>query len=94
MGEIYPGQSAAGTGCDHLPPTSALCVGSAVQGQGGGGLMWSVAIHWVHRLWGFPGGADQGQPSPVFHLGPPCMNYKAICRWLLLVLGLEVPKRG
>ena len=25
MGGIYPGQSAARIGCDHLPPTSALC---------------------------------------------------------------------
>ena len=27
-------------------------------------------------------------------LGLPSMSYKAICRWLLLLLGLEVPTRG
>ena len=36
MGGIYPSQSAAGIGYDHLPPASALWEGSAVQGQGGG----------------------------------------------------------
>ena len=42
--------------------------------------MWSVAVHWLCRLWGFLGGAGQGQPLTVFCLGPPCMSYKAICR--------------
>ena len=36
--------------------------------QGGGAPVWSVAVHWVHRLWGFPGGAGQGQPPPLFGL--------------------------
>ena len=49
-----------------------------MQGQGVGALMWSEAIHWVCRPWGFPGGADQGQPPPVFLLGPPCLSYKTI----------------
>ena len=56
--------------------------------------MWSVAVHWVHRLWGFLGGAGQGQPPPVFFPGPSCMSYKAIYRWLLLVLGLEGPRHS
>ena len=30
----------------------------------------------------------------MFYLGPLRMRYKAICRFLLLVLGLEVPSRG
>ena len=62
MGGIYLGQLAARIGCDHLPPTSTLHGGSAVQGQGGGSPMWSVAVYCMHRLWGFPGDADQGQP--------------------------------
>ena len=36
-----------------------------MQGQGGGALTWSVAVHWVHKLWGFLGGAGQGQTLPV-----------------------------
>ena len=32
-----------------------VCVCVCVQGQGGGALTWSVAAHWVHWLWGFPG---------------------------------------
>ena len=84
MGGIYPGQSAARIGCDHLPPISAL----HVQGQGSGAPMWSVAVHWVRWPWGFPGGAGQAQPPPVFCLGPPCLS------WLLFMLGLEIPRRS
>ena len=61
-----------------------------MQGQGGGVLTWSVAVHWVPWLWGFPGGAGQSQPPPVLYPEPPSMSYKAICRGLLLVLGLVV----
>ena len=49
-----------------------------MQEKGGGALMWSVAVHRVHWLWGFKGGAGQGQPASVFCLGPPCLSYKAI----------------
>ena len=49
-----------------------------MQGQNGGAPMWSVAVHWVPRFWGYPGGAGQGQLSLVFFPGPPCMSYKAI----------------
>ena len=52
--------------------------GSAVYGQGGGALMWSIVVHWVHRLWDILGGAGQGEPRPVFCWGPPCLSYKAI----------------
>ena len=31
---------------------------------------------------------------PVFFLEPPDICYKAICRWLLVALGLEVPRRS
>ena len=51
--------------------------------------MWSIAVHWV-----LLGGAGKGQPPPVFCPGPPSVNYKAICRWLILVLGLEVPRQS
>ena len=63
-----------------------------MQGQGGAAPTLSVAVYWVSMLWCFLGGAGQGQPPPVFHPEPPCMSYKAICRWLLLVLGLEIPR--
>ena len=52
----------------------------------------SVTVCWVLRLCGFPGGAGQGQPPHVFCLRPLGISYKAICRWLLLVLGLETPR--
>ena len=76
MGGIYPGQSAARTGCDHWPPNSALHGGSAVQGQGGAAPVWSVAVHWVCWPWGFPGGAGQGQPLPVSCLRHPSWAIK------------------
>ena len=60
----------------------------------GGASLWSEAVHQVHWLWDLWGGAGQGQLLSVFFLGPPGMSYKAICRWLLCVLGLEVPRRG
>ena len=56
-------------------------------------LTWSEAVHWVYWLWSLPGGADKAWALPVFCPGPLGMNYKEICRWLLLVLDLEVPKR-
>ena len=49
-----------------------------MQGQGGGGLMWSVGVHWVHWPWSFLGDAGQGQALSVFCLGPPFLSYKAI----------------
>ena len=94
MGEIYPGQLAARIGCDHLLPTPALHEGSAVQGQSDRAPTWSVAVHWVHWPWGFPGGPGQGQLPPVFCLEPSSMSYKVTFRWLLLVLGLEIPRRS
>ena len=54
--------------------------------------MWSIVFHWVHRLWGFLSGAGHGHPPPMFFLGPPCRSCRAICRLLLLVLGVEVPR--
>ena len=72
MGGIYAGQQMQGLAVttDHEPLPS-------VEGQGGGALMWSVAIHWVRWPWGFLGGTGQGQPPPVFCQGPPCLSYKA-----------------
>ena len=66
MGVIYPVQSAA-----RGPSTSTLCEGSAEQGQGGQAPVWSVAVHWVHWPFSFPGGAGQGQPTPVLCPGHP-----------------------
>ena len=56
--------------------------------------MWSETAHWVHWLWGFPGGAGHSQPPPVSCPGPHSVSYKVICRWLLLMLGQEVPRKG
>ena len=78
MGGIYAGQSAARIGCDHLPPNSTLCGGSAVQGQGGGAPMWSVAVLWVCRVCGFLDDSGKGQPQPMFCLEQPCLSYRAI----------------
>ena len=36
----------------------------------------------------------QGKSLPVPFVGLPGRSYRATCRWLLLVLGLEVPKIG
>ena len=56
-------------------------------------LSWSVTVYWGFWLWGFLGGAGQGQPPPVFCLGTSSMSYKSTCRWLLLVLDLEVTRQ-
>ena len=39
-------------------------------------------------------GEVKGEPPPVIYLGPLGMSYRVIFRWMLLVLGLEVPMRG
>ena len=41
-------------------------------------------------------GASQGkgEPPPVPYLGSPGTSYKVIFRWLLLMPGLEVPRKG
>ena len=59
-----------------------------------GAWVQSGAVHQVFCLWCLPDDAGQGQLLPVPCPGPPGMNYKVICRWLLLVLGLEVLRRG
>ena len=59
-----------------------------------GALVWSETVHQVHWLWGLPRGESQGQLPPVFCLGPLSMRDQVICRWLQLVVGLEVPRRG
>ena len=47
-----------------------------MQGQGGGAPTWSVGVHWVGWPCGFPGGAGQGQPPPVFRPGHPARATK------------------
>ena len=66
---LVPGLGLTEIGCDHLPPNSALCGGSAMQEQGGGAPTWPVVVHWVSSSWGFPGGTGQGRLPPVFCLG-------------------------
>ena len=54
-----------------------------MQGKGGGALTWLVAVYWGCCLWGFLGGAGQGQPPPVFCPGPPFLSEKvATCAGL------------
>ena len=63
---------------------------------GGGG--WVVLLHGLRLTIQYTGsGASQevqAKISCLLCLGPPGMSYRAICRWLLLMLGLEVSGRG
>ena len=52
------------------------------------------AVCRVCWLWGLSGDADPRQSPPSFCPEPPSTSYKATCRRLLLVLGLELPRRG
>ena len=42
----------------------------------------------------FPGWCRPRSTPPVVCQGPPCLSYKAILRWLPLVLGLEIPRQS
>ena len=55
----------------------------------GGVSMWSEAVYGVHWFWSPPRSA-----TACVLPRPPSMSYKAICSWLLLVLGLAVPRQG
>ena len=55
---------------------------------------WSEAVYQERWLWGLLGVAGQGQSLPAFCLRPSRMSYKGICRWLLLVLCLQVSRTG
>ena len=57
-------------------------------------LVWPEAVCQVYWLWRLLEGAGQDQPLHVVCPGPPGMSYRVICRWLLLVVGLELPRRG
>ena len=59
-----------------------------------GALTLSDSIHQVCGLWGLLRGVGQCQLPLMAFLGPPGISYKTICQWLLLVLDLEVPRRG
>ena len=85
MGGIYPVQTAGSAGYDPWPATTII---HGLRKWLGGAPMWSVTVLWVHKPWGFPGGAGQGQPPPVFCLGPLGIIYTVIYSWLLLVAGL------
>ena len=60
---------------------------------GGGVSTWSEAVHLVCWPWGLLRDAGKGQPPPVFFPGPSNISNKATCRWLLLLLDLELPRR-
>ena len=103
MGRIYPHQL---QGLPEVTVENQLCrgrphgaglnfSGSLVPGESAlsvcclwrwlaGALTWSEAVHRV--CW------PRSATTCVLP-GPPSMRYKVICRWLLLVLGLEVPRR-
>ena len=82
------GLASVGLWCSHCLPLKYVTCG------GGRVVIW----HSLQLSTGCTGsGASwelQGQQPHVPCLGPPGMNYIVICRWLLLVLGLEVPRRG
>ena len=55
--------------------------------------MWPEAVYWITDSGAFR--EVQAKVSCcLFCPGPSGMSYKAICRFLLLVLGLEVPRGG
>ena len=54
----------------------------------------SGAVHEVFWFWGLPGVAGKGHPLPVLFPGSTDMSCNAVCGWLLLVMGLEVPRQG
>ena len=56
-------------------------------------LSWAAGV-FVLELLGRDSGAGQGQLLPMSSLGSLGMSYRVICRWLLLMLSLEVPGRG
>ena len=56
--------------------------------------MWPEFVHQVYRVCGLPEGAGQGQLLSMFCPRHPSMNYKEIWQMLLLVLDLEVSRRG
>ena len=76
-----------------VPSESTSCVCLLWRFLGGVSMRTEV-VYWVCWLWELPGGTSLGQLLPMSCLGSPGMIYKAICRWLLLVLGLEVPRKG
>ena len=82
------GLASVGLWCSHCLPLKYVTCG------GGRVVIW----HSLQLSTGCTGsGASwelQGQQPHVPCLGPPGMNYIVIFRWLLLVLGLEVPRRG
>ena len=77
-----------------LPPADSAPWVCHLWGCLGGASTWSEIVHQVCGHWGLLGGAGQGLLPPVPCLGPAGLSYKAICRWLLLALGLKVPRRG
>ena len=96
--DLPPGQLTIRTGSNYHG-------GSAVQGPTSqsmtyfcGALVPTESTPWVCCLWWWLwaplGGASQGQPWPVSCLRSLSMRYKASCRWLALVLGLEVQRKG
>lgn len=56
--------------------------------------MWSEDVHLMYWFLGFLIAVVQDQLLLVLSPEPPGMSYKAIFRWLLLVLALELPKIG
>ena len=64
-----------------------------MQEQGGGLPTWSAAVHWVRWLWGFQVLQAKVSPHLCFAWGT-LPGLKSNLRWLLLVLGLDIPRRS
>ena len=65
-----------------------------MQGQGVGTLTWSVAVQWICRLWGFPEWCRPRSAPTCALPGATLPDLQSNLRWLLLVLGLEIPWRS
>ena len=65
-----------------------------LQGLGGGALIWSVAVQWVPRPWVFLVWCKpRSAPTCVLPVATLHELYSSL-KWLLLVLGLEIPMQS
>ena len=83
------GLTSAGLLCPLSP--SLECVNVGVVG-------WCFDVVWScpqgYLVLGLPRSCSQSPLPPMFYLGPLDMSYRVTCRWLLLVPGLEGPRKG
>ena len=53
-----------------------------------------MVLHHVLKLTTWCTGSGVSWELQPICPGPPAMSYKVVCRWLLLVLGFEVLRKG